>query len=392
VRVAAVVALLARERTAGEIAGALGVPRRTLYTWKRELLGEGVPCRMEREHEPGADAAALEARVEELEAQVRKLELRKAILEGTVELLGKDPGADPNRLTNREKTLLIDSIRPDWPLGALLAELGLARSSYQYQVAAIAAGDRRADLRREVREVFEGSGGTYGRRRIRDALAARGVHAGERAVARIMEEEGLVARCSRRRRRGYSSYKGEISEHPGNLVRRDFRAALPNFLWLTDVTQFSIPAGRVYLSPIVDCFDGAVVSWTMSTSPDAELANSMLEAALAKLPDGQGGHLVIHSDCGCHYRWPGWIAICERAGVTRSMSAKGCSPDNAAMEGFFGRLKTEMFYDRDWSGVTVEGFEEEVGAYIRWYNEGRIKRSLGGKSPMEYRASLGLEL
>ena len=72
------------------------------------------------------------------------------------------------------------------------------------------------------------------------------------------------------------------------------------------------------------------------------------------------------------------------------MSRKGCSPDNAACEGFFGRLKTELFYPRDWRAATIEQFIEVVDAYIHWYNEKRIKISLGSLSPLEYRASLGL--
>ena len=141
---------------------------------------------------------------------------------------------------------------------------------------------------------------------------------------------------------------------------------------------------------MLDCSDGAIVSWTASTSPNAEMANSMLRGALETVPDSQRRFLVLHSDCGCHYRWPEWISICEEAGITRSMSAKGCSPDNSAMEGFFGRMKNEMFYGRDWSGVTIEEFVDLIGKYIERYNTKRIKRSLGGMSPMDYRKSLGL--
>ena len=72
------------------------------------------------------------------------------------------------------------------------------------------------------------------------------------------------------------------------------------------------------------------------------------------------------------------------------MSKKGCSPDNSACEGFFGRLKNEMFYFRDWIGVTIEQFIEILDDYIHWYNEERIKVSLGGLSPYQYRKVLGL--
>ena len=78
------------------------------------------------------------------------------------------------------------------------------------------------------------------------------------------------------------------------------------------------------------------------------------------------------------------------AGITRSMSKKGCSPDNSACEGFFGRLKNEFFYGRDWFGVTFDKFASLLNDYIKFYNENRIKKSLGWMSPNEYRRSLGI--
>ena len=99
---------------------------------------------------------------------------------------------------------------------------------------------------------------------------------------------------------------------------------------------------------------------------------------------------IVHTDRGCHYRWPGWLERIERAQLTRSMSKKGCSPDNSACEGFFGRIKNEMFYGRSWAGVSVEEFIEQLNRYLEWYNERRIKVSLGSMNPVEYRRSLGL--
>ncbi len=163
-----------------------------------------------------------------------------------------------------------------------------------------------------------------------------------------MAEEGLEARGRTKPRRRFSSYAGEVTEHPGNKVRQGFAAGLPNFLWLTDVKQFSVPAGKPYPSPVLDCFDGSIVSWTTSTSPNAEMANSMLGAAIRLAEPGERARLVVHSGCGCHCRWPGWISICEEAGIIRSMSRKGGSPDNSRMEGFFGTMKNEMFCGRDW--------------------------------------------
>jgi putative transposase len=181
---------------------------------------------------------------------------------------------------------------------------------------------------------------------------------------------------------------GEISPAVPNVLERDFHAEQPNQKWVTDLCEFQIPAGKVYLSPLVDCFDGMAVSWTIGTSPNAELVNTMLDGGIACLRPEE--HPIVHTDRGCHYRWPGWISRMEAADLTRSMSKKGCSPDNAACEGFFGIVKSEMFYTRSWDGVSVEEFVTELDSYIRWSNVERIKLSLGGKSPIAYRESLGL--
>jgi hypothetical protein len=104
------------------------------------------------------------------------------------------------------------------------------------------------------------------------------VNISEKVVRRLMKQECLVAATSKRRR--YGSYMGEISPAPDNLLNRDFSASAPNEKWLTDITEFQIPAGKVYLSPMIDCFDGMVVSWSIGTRPDAELVNTMLDAAI----------------------------------------------------------------------------------------------------------------
>ncbi len=115
----------------------------------------------------------------------------------------------------------------------------------------------------------------------------------------------------------------------------------------------------------------------------------MLDNAIQTLKENEKP--IVHSDRGAHYRWPGWITKMEQAGLIRSMSKKGCTPDNSACEGFFGRLKNEMFYLQDWSNTTIEQFIEKLDTYIHWYNEKRIKLSLGGMSPLQYRQSLGID-
>lgn len=222
--------------------------------------------------------------------------------------------------------------------------------------------------------------------RVHAMLKRKSIVLSEKVIRRIMKEENLIIKKVRIKK--YSSYIGEISESVPNLLNRNFKAELPNQKWLTDITEFHIPAGKVYLSPIIDCFDGLPVAWTIGTSPSAELVNTMLDIAIENLPEGD--RPIIHSDRGAHYRWPGWINRMETAGLIRSMSKKGCSPDNAACEAFFGRLKTEMFYNHSWLDISLDEFIDILDAYIRWYSTGRIKMSLGALSPIEYRRSLGL--
>lgn len=217
-------------------------------------------------------------------------------------------------------------------------------------------------------------------------MKKRGMRLSEKVIRRLMKQEHLQPIV--RKKRAYSSYQGEITPAVPNMLQRNFHAESPNEKWLTDITEFAIPAGKVYFSPMIDCFDGMPVCWRIGVFPNAELVNEMLGAAISGLKAEE--HPVIHTDRGCHYRWPGWIQRMEQAQLQRSMSKKGCSPDNSACEGFFGRMKNEMLYGHSWTNVSIESFIEIIQDYMVWYREKRIKQSLGGMSPLEYRQNLGL--
>lgn len=292
---------------------------------------------------------------------------------------------------------MVEALGAEHRLCEVLPVAGTAESSCEYARNAQAGGETegRAAARKAVIEASGASGGTYGYRRVHaqvNADAGDGAAIGGRTVRDIMRDEGLVA-CAARKKRRYSSYEGEICGAPENLLRDErgghhFHADKPNELWITDAAEFRIPAGKAYLSPIVDCFDGMPLSWSISTSPDAEMANSSPLGACKWL--GEGDHPKIHSDRGRHCRRPGWIGICDENGLARSMSRKGCSPDDARCEGFFGRLKIEFFHGCDWAGVTIEEFMGMLDAYLRWHRDVRIKGDLDYRSPMQYRRDLGL--
>ena len=324
------------------------------------------------------------------DAIIARLQLENEILRGVNEIL---KGVSLREMANSQKTSLIDYLRrtTSHPLKELTAFLKISKSSYEYQHKAQMREDKYKDLRTLVRDIFENEGrGARGYRFVVNTLRTlpRPIYVSEKVIRRIMHEEELIPCWMKKKRKTYNSYKGEISQAPENLVKRNFKSALPNMLWLTDITEFKLPNDdKVYLSAIRDCFDSSIVAWKIGHHPDSVLANETLQDACSKLKPDE--HPVIHSDRGGHYRWPGWIKICDENNLIRSMSKKGCSPDNAAMEGFFGLLKKEFFHGRNWKGTDTQVFMDALDGWIRSYNEDRRCEALGFVTPATFRATLG---
>ena len=203
---------------------------------------------------PDSERSDLEQQVEALQRGIRKLQLEHDLLKKANELLKKGLGVDLQLLSNREKTLLVDALKHTYALSQLLEKLDLARSSYFYHCSRLRRPDKYADARVAITDVFQNNHRCYGYRRMRAALGRRHLHLCEKVVQRLMKQECLVVAANKKRR--YGSYLGKISPASENLIDRDFQAATPNEKWLTDITEFQIPAGKVYLSPMIDCFDG----------------------------------------------------------------------------------------------------------------------------------------
>lgn len=391
-----------------------GVSASAIYTWKEQMLEIGLPERTDnqsgnkREETPerrikykkpkefGVQSVKLseDSLTEEytyLQQEVNRLRLEKEILEAAVDIIKKEKGVSLDLLTNQEKAMLVDTLKDRHPVTELTSISEMARSTYYYQEGSMNAPDKYEELRESIYSDYCDSYGTYGYRRIHQVMKNRGEIVSEKVVRRIMKEEHIANPT--RHGRGhhispYHSYKGEISPAVPNLLKHDFHAEKPNEKWVTDITEFAIPAGKVYLSPMLDCLDGMPVSWVIGTSPNAKMAYSTLDAAIATLREGE--HPIVHTDRGGHYRRLGWINRMDSAGLTRSMSRKGNCSDNAACEGFFGRIKNEMFYGRTWwRKVSLEEFIERLSAYLRWYVEERISMKNGGMSLMENRQKRG---
>lgn len=374
----------------GDVARRLEVPGADLAgTWAGKAAGKGrTPARGAVRTGVGTDADG--GRVAELEREPGEERARNEVLR---EMMCDPKAGDPGRLSNSGKAELGERLRADlgWPLRDVPARSGISKSSHGCA--------RRANERRAGRDAgvdalvassFARSGGAYGYRRVWADIAssAGGGPAGgpvsQREVRAPVRRQRLRGRRPRARRR-WSSYAGEPDDRPENVPREralarreagedlglghDFSAAAPGELAAADVTEFSIPAGKVYLSPVTDRFDGEPAARPVPTSPDSELAVSSLGRYLASLPGGPGP--VVHTDGGATYRSASWKAACEAAGVTRSMSGRAACPDNARAEGFFGTPREEFFLGRDWSGVGVGEFEGELDGYLRWYVDDR---------------------
>jgi putative transposase len=278
------------------------------------------------------------------------------------------------------KAHTVAALKAQYPLPLLLEVAGLARSTFFYHQARFERPDPQAELKAVIGAVFKAAHGRYGHRRVHAKLTTKGWRVAKKTVLALMRELGLFCRVRRRRR--YNSYAGEVGQIADNVLDRDFTAEAPNQKWVTDVTEFRVAGAKVYLSPLLDLFDHSVVAHSWSLSPNLELTNSSLAAAIATL--GPGQHPLVHSDQGFQYRHRSWRALLADAEAQQSMSRKGNCYDNAVMENFFGHLKSELFYCNRFD--TVQDFTTALEAYIHWYNNERISTKLKSLSPVQYRA------
>ncbi len=193
-----------------------------------------------------------------------------------------------------------------------------------------------------------------------------------------MNELGLKSLA---RPKKYRSYKGNVGQAAPNVLQRKFEAQGANQKWVTDVTEFNVSGEKLYLSPVMDLYNGEIVAFEMARRPAFELVDSMLKKALAKLKPTDKP--ILHSDQGWQYRMPAYQHALRSKQVVQSMSRKGNCLDNAAMESFFAILKSEFFHLNKFG--SVDELQTGLKKYIHYYNHERIKMKLKGLSPVQYR-------
>ena len=290
--------------------------------------------------------------------------------------------------TQGEKAAIVQELHKEGhKLNDLLDVIGLSRSTYYYELGRTdKVKERNAELSSEISTIFNENRKRYGVRRVHHELLNRGFQVNHKRVQRIMNQLALFGK---RPKEKYHSYKGDVGKVADNIINRDFSTEKPLQKWTTDVSQFNLPWGKCYISPILDMNTNEIISYNLSTSPNMEQIRDMLNKAFERFPSVQG--LVMHSDQGWQYQHAFYSGELQKHGIIQSMSRKGNCYDNCMMETFFGRLKNEMFYGFEKNYHSFEAFSKAIAEYIDYYNNSRIQAKTKWMPPSKFREASMME-
>lgn len=275
--------------------------------------------------------------------------------------------------------MIVHALRHTHPLKHLLKVSCLARSSFYYHLKQVGR-DKYHAVKQQIQAIFHRHKGRYGYRRIALALRQLGHQINHKTVHKLMQELGLQSSV-RPKKRKHQRYTGRVGEVADNLINQNFTAHKPNEKWATDVTEFKVGNEKLYLSPILDMFNGEIISYSLNRRPVFTMVMDMLADGLSRLTNTEKP--IFHSDQGWQYQMQKYQDKVKQASITQSMSRKGNCLDNAMMESFFAVLKTECFYTQTFN--SIEELKKQIHDYIHYYNHDRIKVKLGGLSPIQYR-------
>lgn len=263
----------------------------------------------------------------------------------------------------------------------LLKIADLPRSTFYYQLKHFNDQEEKdRELLNLIREIFRENHCKYGSPRITQELRNRGYPVNRKRIERIMRENRISAMP---RRRKYRSYRGEVGRIAPNILNQDFSTEKPYEKLGTDVTVFITQYGKLYLSPVIDFHTREVLAYDLSEHPTFSQIRRMLDRLVSQHGDQLQG-TILHSDQGWQYQMRYYRKFLKEHGIIQSMSRKGNCLDNSPTENFFGRLKTEIYYDREYSFRSLTDLKKTINRYINYYNQERIVSRLG-TSPTKYR-------
>ena len=232
-----------------------------------------------------------------------------------------------------------------------------------------------------IEDIFQENHGRYGARRIQLVLEKQGIQANSKRVSRLMNEQGLVAKGTRKAYR--RPRKGKAYEEQENVLNRVFSIGERNRVWVGDITYIPTKHGFLYLAVFIDIYSRKVTGWAMDTRIRDTLVLTALNQAIGREHPETG--LLIHTDRGAQYTSHRFQALLMRYGFRQSMSRKGNPYDNAIMESFYRTLKRELVQDAGYDNP--EQARQEIFQYIElYYNTKRIHSALGWLSPTHFEA------
>jgi putative transposase len=275
----------------------------------------------------------------------------------------------------------IEDHRPDYPVRVMCGVLDVSPAGYYAWRSR--PQSRRSAANRElldhITRVHRDVRGRYGSPRIHVELKAQGRGVSRGRVERLMRRHGIRAIMARPRQVRTTDSRHDLPIAP-NLLNRNFSAAAPNQIWLTDITYVETDQGWLYLAAVMDLYSRRIVGWAMDDHLRTELPLAALNMAISTRRPG--ANLIHHSDRGVQYASTDYRAALQTAGMKASMSRRADCYDNAPMESFFHTLKTEQIYHRQYA--TREQAKSDIFAYIEgFYNRTRRHSSIGYKTPIQ---------
>ena len=230
-----------------------------------------------------------------------------------------------------------------------------------------------------IRAIHRESRGVYGSPRVHARLRAQSGRYGRNRIARLMREMQIQGK--RRRKFRVTTDSDHTLPISGNILDRKFTIGMPNKAWVADITYIATKEGWLYLAGVMDLYSRRIVGWAMGSRISRHLVERALWMAICNRGPKPG--LLHHSDRGCQYASHDYRKLLERRGIVCSMSRKGNCWDNAVMESFFGTLKTELVYHREYE--TREEARSDIFDYIEvFYNRKRLHSALGYRSPADF--------
>ncbi|MGI6656220.1 MAG: IS3 family transposase [Desulfobulbus sp.] len=355
-------------QSAGEVSARLFLPKSTLENWVRAAKA-GKLGEVGKNRKPLTEVEIELARVKR-ELAVTRME--RDILKKAAAYFGQGVAA---------RYAMINTLRLHYPLPLLCRVLTVSASGYHAWRKRPPSRRAREEARLEIeiKAAHRRTRETYGPERLQRDLAAHGVHVGRHRIKRLRRKLGL--RCRQKRRFKATTNSGHTLPVAENLLAQQFEAKAPGEVWLSDITSISTQEGWLYLAGHKDLYTREIVGYAMAPRMTRHLVGqSLLRAVEAKRPEPG---LLHHSDRGSQYCARTFRELLNRFGMRASMSGKGNCYDNAPMESFWGTLKTELVFHRQYE--TRQQAMREITEYIEiFYNRQRRQGKLGYLSPAAF--------